>query len=574
MTSTGPANEATQSVREPRRARQIVLVGLSGVGKSSVGAELAARLGWPLLDTDDLVRARTGQTPAQLITGRGEPAFREIESSVVAEAATHEPAVIATGGGAFQAAANRRALGERGLICYLQAPPAEIARRLRADPGGSDRPLLAGDLEDRLRELEWERRPFYALADTWVPCLGLAPADIASRILGRWSADGARLLEAPGRLERLGVVDAPPVPAATVDTGTARYPIWVGSGERLRLPERLRELGLRGRVFLVSDTHVIEAHGADIARTFEAAGIAGASYVIPAGERSKALRVAQELYTWLASERAERGDVIVALGGGVVGDLAGYVAATYLRGMPVVQVPTSVLAMNDAAIGGKVAVDLPAGKNLVGAFHQPAAVISDIDVLATLPRRSYIEGFAEVIKHAFILDEDLLGLLERNANAFSAMTAPPELLATVIARSSRIKALVVSADPEERGLRSILNYGHTIGHGIETAAGLGEYLHGEAVSVGMVGAARIGARLGITPEDVSGRMSALLHAFGLPLTAPGVDPRAVLQAMRLDKKVSGGRTRFVLLDGIGAARLHADIEPALVDDVVRGLVGA
>ncbi|MCC6236990.1 MAG: iron-containing alcohol dehydrogenase, partial [Dehalococcoidia bacterium] len=436
MPANGEAAEAP-APPEPRRVRQIVLVGLSGVGKSSVGAELAARLGWPLVDTDDLVRERTGQTPAQLITGKGEPAFREIEARVVAEAATHEPAVIATGGGAFQAPINRRALGERGFICYLDAPPGEIARRLRADPGGSDRPLLAGDLEVRLRELEWERRPFYALADAWVPCLGLTPAEIAGRILLRWASDGARLVEAPGRIARLGEADPPSMPAASVDTGVARYPIWVGSGERLRLPERLRELGLNGRVFLVSDANVIEEHGASMAGALEAAGMAGASYVVPAGERSKALRVAQELYGWLASERAERGDVIVALGGGVVGDLAGYVAATYLRGMPVVQVPTSVLAMNDAAIGGKVAVDLPAGKNLVGAFHQPAAVISDIDVLVSLPRRSYLEGWAEVIKHAFILDEDLLGLLERNAHALASMTAPPELLSVIIARSSR-----------------------------------------------------------------------------------------------------------------------------------------
>ncbi len=554
--------------------RQIVLVGLSGVGKSSVGAELATRLGWPLIDTDDLVRERAGSTPAELIVSRGEPAFREIEARVVAEAATREPAVIATGGGAFQLVANRRALGERGLICFLDAPPAEIARRLRADPGGSDRPLLAGDLEARLRELEAERRPLYAQADVWTPCLGLTPADVAARILQRWASDGAQLMAIPGRTGRLSETIPDPSRAATVDTGVERYPIWVGAGERLRIPERMSELGLRGRVFLVSDTNVIEQHGAPIARTFEAAGIAGASYVIPAGERSKALRVAQELYTWLASERAERGDVIVALGGGVVGDLAGYVAATYLRGMPVIQVPTSVLAMNDAAIGGKVAVDLPAGKNLVGAFHQPRAVISDVEVLASLPRRSYIEGFAEVIKHAFILDGDLLDVLERNARTLSSMTAEPELLTAIIGRSSRLKALVVSADPQERGLRAILNYGHTIGHGVETAAGLDEYLHGEAVSVGMVGAARIGTRMGVTPEDVSGRLNALLHAFGLPLTATGVDHRAVLAAMRLDKKVSGGRMRFVLLDEVGAPTLHDDVEPALVDDVVRGLVGA
>jgi 3-dehydroquinate synthase len=553
--------------------RQIVLVGLSGVGKSSVGAELAARLGgWPLLDTDDLVRERTGQTPAQLLVAKGEPAFRDIEAQAVLDAVRTEPAVIATGGGAFQRPANRRALAERGLICFLDAPPTEIARRLRAAPEGSDRPLLGDDIEARLYELEAERRPQYDHADLWVPCLGMTPPEIATRILQRWAVDGERLLALPSRLERVSAPGPAIAPAAVVDTGVERYPIWVGPGERRRLPDRMRMLGLRGRVFLVSDSDVIERHGASIAETLDAAGIPGASYVIPPGEPSKSLRVAQELYGWLASERAERRDVIVALGGGVVGDLAGFVAATYLRGMPVIQVPTSVLAMNDAAIGGKVAVDLPAGKNLVGAFHQPVAVISDIEVLATLPRRSYIEGFAEVIKHAFILDGDILGLLERNAPALSSMGADPALLTAIIARSSRLKALVVSADPHERGLRSILNYGHTIGHGVETAAGLGRYLHGEAVSIGMVGAAQIGARMGVTPDPLAARVTALLHAFGLPLGAPAIDHAAVLAAMRMDKKISGGRMRFVLLEDVGRPVLRDDVEPALVEDVVRGLV--
>jgi shikimate kinase / 3-dehydroquinate synthase len=552
--------------------RQIVLVGLSGVGKSSVGRELAERLGWALVDTDDLVRERTGQTPAQLIVAKGEPAFRDIEASAVLEAVTREPAVIATGGGAYLRPANRRALAERGLVCFLDAPPAEIAQRLRAAPEASDRPLLGEDIEARLGELDVERRGYYGHADLWIPCLGMTPAEVATRIVQRWAIDGERLMTLPSRLERVSAPGPAIGPAAIVDTGTERYPIWVGAGERRRLPERMKMLGLLGRVFLISDANVIEQHGASIAEALDSAGIPGASYVIPPGEASKSLRVAQEVYSWLASERAERRDVIVALGGGVVGDLAGYVAATYLRGMPVIQVPTSVLAMNDAAIGGKVAVDLPAGKNLVGAFHQPAAVISDVEVLTTLPRRSYLEGFAEVIKHAFILDGDLLTLLEYHSRALAAAEADPALLAAIIGRSSRLKALVVSADPQERGLRAILNYGHTIGHGIETAAGLGKYLHGEAVSVGLAGAARIGTRMGVTPEDVAGRLNELLHAFDLPLTAPAIDHNAVLAAMRMDKKVSGGRMRFVLLEGIGRPVLRDDVEPALVEDVVRGLV--
>jgi 3-dehydroquinate synthase len=240
--------------------------------------------------------------------------------------------------------------------------------------------------------------------------------------------------------------------------------------------------------------------------------------------------------------------------------------------MPFVQVPTSVLAMNDAAIGGKVAVDLPAGKNLIGAFYQPRAVIADTETLATLPRRALLEGFAEVVKHALILDPALLTELERHAGAITAATPDAELLAAVTTRSARLKALIVSTDPRERGLRRILNYGHTIGHAIETVTGYGDYLHGEAVSVGMMGAARIGERMGLYDGDLVARQADVLRAFGLPLSAPGLPPGELMNAMRLDKKVEGGRLRFVLLESLGHAVVRDDVPEELIEEVVRGLV--
>ena len=551
---------------------QLVLVGLTGVGKSSVGAVLARRLGWPLIDTDDLIAEREGTTPAELISARGEPAFRDIEERIVAEAATHAPAVIATGGGAFLSAPSRRALGERGLICYLDATPAEIGRRLREAPDASERPLLGENVEARLNELDAERRPYYNHADLWVPALGLTPEEVAERILRVWSGEGERLVAMTNRAERLGT-DAPArAPTAIVDTGTERYPIWVGAGELARMPERLRQVGLEGRIFLISDQQVMDAHGPRIVEALDGAGLAGVSYVVPAGEASKGLRVAEEIYRWLAEHRAERHDMVLALGGGVVGDLAGYVAATYLRGMQLVHLPTSVLAMNDAAIGGKVAVDLPAGKNLVGAFHQPRAVIADTETLSTLPRRAFVEGLAEVVKHALILDPALLTELEQHAAALAAGTPDIELITRVTERSVRLKALVVSADPLERGLRSILNYGHTIGHAIEAATGYKQFLHGEAVAVGMMGAARIASRMGLMDDELVERQAEALRGLGLPLSAPGVDAHEVMGAMRLDKKVKDGRLRFVLLESVGRAALHDDVAEELVEEVVRGLV--
>jgi 3-dehydroquinate synthase len=565
----------TTPLSQPLSPQQIVLVGLSGVGKSTVGAVLARRLGWPLVDTDELVREQVGQRPAQIIENRGEPAFRDIEARAVVEAAQRVPAVIATGGGAFQRADSRLALAERGYICYLDATSTEIARRLRAAPDVTERPLLGDgpDIETRLDRLDDERRLAYSHADLWVPVQGLDPEQVAERILVSWARDGGAMLRQPLRRERLGAAKPSAVPAAVVDTGNERYPIWVGAGQLERLPERLRMLGLTGRVLLVSDSSVMEAHGARVAQILDGAGIAGFSYIVPPGEASKSLRVADELYRWLAGLRAERRDIVVALGGGVIGDLAGHVAATYLRGLPFVQVPTTVLAMNDAAIGGKVAVDLPVGKNLVGAFYQPRAVIADISTLRTLPRRAYVEGFAEVIKHAVVLDPALFHELERATGALSTGNAAPEVLTGVFARSIRLKALVVSTDPLERGIRAILNYGHTVGHGIEAATGFsGEYLHGEAVAVGMMAAARIGVRMGMHDEELVARQADLLRAFGLPLTAPGLDARAILEAMKLDKKVEGGRARFVLLEGLGRATVRNDVPEQLVAEIVRGLV--
>ncbi|MYI83232.1 MAG: 3-dehydroquinate synthase, partial [Chloroflexi bacterium] len=551
--------------------QQIVLIGLSGVGKSSVGAILAERLGWPLIDTDDLVTELEGRSPAELITTRGEPDFRKIEERVVAEAARRTPAVISLGGGAFLSPRSRRALGERGLICWLDAAPAEIARRLREAPDSTERPLLGEDLEGRLQQLSDERRIHYSQADLWTPAQGLTPEDVADRILQAWSggadvpAGGAR------RLERLGSPQPVAGPAAIVDTGGDRYPIWVGAGELMRLPERLRLLGLEGSVFVIADESVMEAHGELLVDALDSGGFRGASYVVPPGETSKSLRAAEEIYGWLAQSRAERRDTVLAFGGGVIGDLAGYVAATYLRGMPFVQVPTSVLAMNDAAIGGKVAVDLIDGKNLVGAFHQPRAVLSDIDLLRTLPRRAFTEGLAEVVKHALILDPLLLGEIERHAGDLGGPAPDQELLTHVIARSSRLKALIVSADPKERGLRAILNYGHTIGHAIEAVTGYEDYLHGEAVSVGMMGAARIAERMGILDNEVVARQADVLRTLGLPLAAPGVNAEAVMETMLLDKKVEAGRLRFVLLEEIGRPIVHGDVPGEIVREVVRTL---
>jgi 3-dehydroquinate synthase len=283
------------------------------------------------------------------------------------------------------------------------------------------------------------------------------------------------------------------------------------------------------------------------------------------------MAMAQSIYAWLIEHRVERGHAIVALGGGMVGDLAGFVAATVLRGIALVQAPTSLLAMVDAAIGGKVAVDLPEGKNLVGAFYQPRLVAADPSMLATLPERARIEGWAEAAKHGLILDEALFRTFEARADALLALE--PDITTQVIRRSMAIKADVVSRDERETtGLRMLLNYGHTIGHAIEVTAGYGRYLHGEAVAIGTMGAALISARVaGLPPSDVE-RQRRLLERLRLPTRAEGLDAEAVLSAMSRDKKVEAGAIRWVLLEAIGRAVIRQDVPAELVRQVVRELV--
>ena len=283
--------------------------------------------------------------------------------------------------------------------------------------------------------------------------------------------------------------------------------------------------------------------------------------------------IAQTVYGWLAERRAERQDAIVAVGGGVTGDLAGFVAAIYLRGMALVQVPTSLVGMVDASIGGKVAVDLSEAKNLVGAFHHPRLVLADVAALGTLPERALREGWAEALKHGLALDAGLVETYEAGAEDLLALE--PEAATEVVGRNVAIKARVVTEDERETtGLRMLLNYGHTIGHALEAASGYGRYLHGEAVAIGMTGAAMLGHRVGVTPHGVVERQRALLQRFGLPDRFEEVPLASVLDAMTLDKKHSAGELRWVLLEDVGRARVHGPVPADKVEEVLASLAGS
>ncbi|HVB96896.1 MAG TPA: 3-dehydroquinate synthase [Chloroflexota bacterium] len=349
----------------------------------------------------------------------------------------------------------------------------------------------------------------------------------------------------------------------------------IGSGVLDALGARMRAIGLNGRAFLISDDQVYPLYGEKALAALRDAGLVADHFELPAGEASKSLGATYAIYDWLVEQRAERIDAIVALGGGVVGDVAGFVAATFLRGMPLVQVPTTVLAQIDSSIGGKVGVNHPKGKNLIGAFNPARLILSDTDSLRSLPRREIAAGWAEAIKCAMILDAELLDVLE--ANAASLCDLSSSLVSAVVERCAQHKVRVVTEDERESGLRMILNYGHTIGHALEAVLNYEGLLHGEAVSIGMVGAARLSVeRGGLQPHEAA-RQNTVLARFGLPTQLPESMPRpsvdSILEAMTRDKKSRGADLRWILLDRVGQARVESGVPWPLVRDAVLALLG-
>lgn len=556
----------------------IILTGFSYTGKTVVGIEVARKLGWRFIDIDEEIVRVTGKSVAEIFTHDGEARFRELETKVLERACQGTNVVIATGGGAIMNAANREIMMDRGVVICLEAKPATIYQRLlkeaEADKSGAVRPLLAGP--EPLKRIEWlkeVRQPYYALADWTVHTDNLSIEEAAEEVILGWryAQRGRPTLPAlPDMPETKAPYHETQGAACVATTQTESYPIFIGWGMFEQLGRRMRNAGLWGRVHLLSDERVFALYGLKVKAILEKSGFTVDYMTVPEGERSKSFETAVKIYDWLVNFRAERGETIVALGGGVVGDLAGFVAATFLRGLPLVQVPTSLTAMVDSAIGGKVGINHPQAKNLIGSFYQPRLVLADTETLTTLPKRELISGFAEVVKHAMIRDYRLLEFLEGAVERL--LILDKVVITEVVSRSASIKARIVSEDEKERGVRIILNYGHTIAHGLEAATNYEHFLHGEAVAIGMMGAAMISRQVGILFQEVVDRQQALLKRFGLPTECSDIDMEAVLRAMELDKKVSGRKVRWVLLSDIGKPVLRDDIHREEVMSVLKKLL--
>jgi shikimate kinase/3-dehydroquinate synthase len=502
----------------------IFLVGPPGIGKSSVAPRLARHFGAAVIELDQQIQRRSRKPNKEVIEQDGMDRFRDLESSVLTRLArTPSWVVVDTGGGAPIREENRALMHELGIIVGLRGSLDRVASGIAATM--AKRPYPDVNPRDRARQVLKERRIAYADTDVTFDVDG-ATADEVARAIAAWlvSARGVRIdiagAEGPCRvLIRAGMLD--------------------------HVGPHLADLGWRGRVAIVADAQTARYAG-DVERSLRAVDLDAVTLRVPAGERGKSLRAAARLWDDLARERVPRDGGIVALGGGSVGDVAGFVAATYLRGVRVAQIPTTLLGMADAAIGGKTAIDIAAGKNLVGAFHSPDAVFADLAVLATLPRRQVSSGLAEVVKSAFLADRESVAQLGRALESVRGGDLGALLAAVTIAAD--VKGSIVSVDPKEAGLRELLNFGHTMGHAYEAASGY-RVTHGEAVAVGMVYATALAEALDLTSPALRPQLEALLERSGLPTRARL--PRAAWSFVLADKKARAGKLRWILPRRIG-----------------------
>ncbi|HET9456576.1 MAG TPA: bifunctional shikimate kinase/3-dehydroquinate synthase [Candidatus Limnocylindrales bacterium] len=553
----------------------VVLVGLPGSGKSAVGRRLAHRHDAPFVDLDDQIERSSGRSIPDIFAEDGEPAFRRLEREAVAALGPADPdprvrRVIATGGGAVVDPRNRWALYRRRLPIWLDGRPEVLAQRLRRSP--HIRPLVAGrDPIGAIRGLAHERERFYA------PGHRLNSASEVNTLVERIDAIVAATRGKGGVAGGAGGGVAGGGGTVLLRAETAIGRIVVGEGvAATEVSAALRTAAAR-RAILVSEPGAWAAGGERLAAALGAAGWTVERVMLPEGEAAKRLAVIEASASELARLRAERGEPLVAIGGGALGDAAGFLAATWLRGVPVIHVPTSLVAQIDSSIGGKTGVDLPEGKNLVGAFHQPLVVVIDVAFLRSLPDRQRRAALGEAVKMAALGDERLFALLEAEGEAIAGgdeSAFERGAVAEAVERAAWAKVEIVTADEREQGAtggRIVLNLGHSVGHAVEAAGGFGELLHGEAVAVGLRAAVRIGAELGVTPPALAGRIEGLLTRLGLATDPVPYPLETVMAHLATDKKHAGGSLRWVLPAASGP-EVRSDVPDELVERVVGGLL--
>lgn len=545
----------------------IALIGFSTTGKSAVGKRVAENLGWDFIDIDDEIVSSIGKSIPEIFTQDGEERFRQLEKDIIKKACTCNNMVIATGGGAVLDPENQALLRERCSIICLESKAETIYRRLMEDTVYSTNPIIRPLLIDenpleKIIQLKSHRQSHYSIADWTVHTDNLTVEEAGQEVVKGW-----RYIN---RLEKGDYFPGKEEFICMVETASRTYPVFIGNGVLSELGKTIKTIGLSGTVVVISDETVFALYGKKVLQEINEQGFKSIHYTVPPGESSKSLDTAKKIYGFLIDNRIERGDIIVALGGGMVGDLAGFVAATFLRGLPWIQVPTSLVSMADAGIGGKVAVNHRKGKNLIGAFYQPHFVMADVTTLNSLPKRELISGWAEVVKYGLISDAVLFEYIESGIDKLNKLDM--SMLLEVVSQSASIKARFVSEDERESGIRTLLNYGHTVAHGLEAITKYHELLHGEAVAIGMSVAARISHYAGLLSFTAVERQQSVLEKLGLTVTYSGIKLTGLMRAMKSDKKVKDGVIRWVLLDDIGRAVIRDDIPEEIVRKAIKDVI--
>jgi shikimate kinase/3-dehydroquinate synthase len=534
--------------------RSIVLVGLMGAGKTSIGRRLAARLGMPFRDADTEIELAAGCTVPELFARYGEAAFRDGERRVIRRLLSAEPLVLAFGGGAFLDPATRATVRDEAVSVWLRCQLPTLLRRVA---GRDHRPLLqGGDRAEIMRDLMDKRYPVYAEADVVVDCGDETPDTTTNQVLS--SVLGWR------RPRRLSVA-----------LSGGSYDVVIGDGLLARAGAYLAPVLAQKRAVIVTDQTVAGLHLEALRAGLAETAIESSEIVVPPGEASKNLLTFAEVVDGLLAARVERRTAVIALGGGVIGDLAGFAAAATLRGLPFVQMPTTLLSQVDSSVGGKTGINTARGKNLIGAFHQPRLVLADTATLGTLPPRELRAGYAEIVKAGLIGDAAFFAWCE--AHGAEVVGGEREAQAEAIRRACAFKAAIVGDDEREEKPsdgRALLNLGHTFGHALEAEYGYGGgILHGEAVAVGIGLAFRLSTRLGLCPRDDAERAVAHIGTIGLPSDLSMLNRRfsasALIGHMRRDKKGQDGALRFVLARGIGQAFTASDVPAEAVSDLLR-----
>jgi len=504
---------------------RLFLYGPSGSGKSTIGKLLAQILEIPYLDLDEEIETRSGQTIPNLIAEHGELKFRDIESKILHKSIHDPDLVVSLGGGALLSDENRTLVESNGKVVFLETNLSTLSTRLTQDE--NQRPLLTGELEISLKFLLKKRQTHYDSFPLRVDASG-PPEQVAKNIQQLVGWFRLQAME-PG------------------------YDVLVQEGGLDTLGEMLKSRAVDGPILVVSDENVAPLYSERVKTSLQAAGYITNEKVIPAGEEYKTIETIATLWRGCLEANLDRNSTLIALGGGVVGDMAGFTSATFMRGCRWVAVPTTLLAMVDASIGGKTGFDLPEGKNLIGAFHPPRFVLADPDVLDTLPERELRAGLAEVVKHGIIADPDLFDICSQGWDVITRKI--PE----VVRRAMAVKIRVIEDDPYEKGLRAILNFGHTVGHAVELVSNF-DLLHGEAVAVGMVAEARFAERLAVADQGLSDTVAATLDMLGLPVKIPhNLPPTEIVSVMNRDKKKSAGGVRFALPVRIGEVKAGIEV---------------